>query len=395
MILSYNIVQGKKMSFKFRIRFAKEDDISVMSEIERSNLYYHYYPNSQYSIQNVSQIEKILEARLSSEDDVSGLYVIEKNDNIVAFFYLFFAFHRNAFTYMHLSVKEELISKLEEVYKCALDYCFKELDYNKVNIYVIDNDNYPINRLNQCSFKKEAILREHYFKDGIYCDVIQYGVLRNEYLNSVMPDNCEQINSLNSKIDEVKLNVEPTRCLLKGKMVDLTLVTEEDALSMYEQNLHSDEKNYASLAAAAPSNLQNFIEKVNHENDYCFLNDSISFCIKNKEGKAIGTIDADTIDKRNRNLMVGISIYDSKNRRRGYGSEALKLLLDFAFLELNMHRVYLGCFAFNQKTYSIYERIGFKKEGTNRCFIYRNGSYYDEIVMGILKNEWLKKRGYE
>lgn len=383
------IIQGVKMSFQLEIRLATNDDIDLISQIEMMNLNYHYYPDSQSSIQTIHEISKSIESILAHKSDVMGLYVIEKDDDIVAFFYLFFSFHRNGFTYIHLSIKEDFINKLKEIYKCALDYCFKELDYNKINIYVVKNTNYPIKSLIQCSFREEAILREHYLKDGEYYDVIQYGVVKREYLDDVIIDDYKEDVGVNINEVQRKLDIDPTRNLLKGKLIDLTLVTEEDALSMYKQNLLSDDKNYASLAAAAPSNLQNFIEKAEHENDYCFLNDSISFCIKTKEGKAIGTIDADTIDKRNRNLMVGVSIYDIQNRNKGYGSEALRLLLDFAFLELNMHRVYLGCFAFNKKTSSIYEKIGFKKEGMNRCFVYRNGSYYDEIVMGILKNEWL------
>jgi len=159
-------------------------------------------------------------------------------------------------------------------------------------------------------------------------------------------------------------------------------------------NLNSDDKNYASIAAAAPTNLDSILEYSQKENDLCFLNERISFGIKKKDGQIIGTIDADTIDHRNRSLMIGVTIYNPSERGKGYGREAIELLTDFAFLELNMHRVYLGYFAFNDDVGNLYEKIGFKLEGVNREFIYRNGNYYNENVMGILKKEWLALRNY-
>ena len=92
--------------------------------------------------------------------------------------------------------------------------------------------------------------------------------------------------------------------------------------------------------------------------------------------------------------MISLEIFNSKERGRGYGSEAIRLFTDYAFLEMNMHRVYLGCFEFNNHAKYLYERLGFKSEGVNRAFVYRNGNYYNETSFGVVKKDWLTLRGY-
>jgi RimJ/RimL family protein N-acetyltransferase len=81
------------------------------------------------------------------------------------------------------------------------------------------------------------------------------------------------------------------------------------------------------------------------------------------------------------------------DRGKGYGSEALKLLLQFAFLELNLHRIGLDVISYNEPAIRSYIRSGFSEEGRVREAIYREGKRYDRIYMGLLKQEWLALEG--
>jgi RimJ/RimL family protein N-acetyltransferase len=73
---------------------------------------------------------------------------------------------------------------------------------------------------------------------------------------------------------------------------------------------------------------------------------------------------------------------------RGYGTEAMRLVLQFAFQELNLHRVSLGVFAYNERAIRSYEKAGFRIEGRLRQGIHRVNQRWDEVVMGILRSEW-------
>ncbi|SHI68162.1 Acetyltransferase (GNAT) domain-containing protein [Lutispora thermophila DSM 19022] len=70
----------------------------------------------------------------------------------------------------------------------------------------------------------------------------------------------------------------------------------------------------------------------------------------------------------------------------------MKLLLDYGFLELNLHRIYLRVFSFNSRAIKLYEKLGFKQEGISREVIYRHGGWHDIIHMAVLQREYLEIR---
>ncbi|MEC5425841.1 GNAT family protein [Virgibacillus sp. C22-A2] len=118
-------------------------------------------------------------------------------------------------------------------------------------------------------------------------------------------------------------------------------------------------------------------------------NSSKSYIIHDNDSeKAIGITSLINIDQKNRNAECIIDIGKKDYWGRGYGKEALKLLLDYAFLEMNLHRVSLRVFSFNERAISLYSRIGFKNEGVSRQSLFRNGSWHDIVHMGILQHEY-------
>ena len=74
---------------------------------------------------------------------------------------------------------------------------------------------------------------------------------------------------------------------------------------------------------------------------------------------------------------------------RIYGAEALGLALQFAFQELNLHRVQLTVFSYNQRAIALYEKLGFQREGIFREHLERDGTRFDMYLYGILRPEWL------
>jgi diamine N-acetyltransferase len=73
---------------------------------------------------------------------------------------------------------------------------------------------------------------------------------------------------------------------------------------------------------------------------------------------------------------------------KGYGTEAMHLLLDYAFGYLNFHRVALGVVGSNERALRFYEKTGFRKEGVQRDGYYYNHIYQDFIMMSILEDEY-------
>lgn len=105
----------------------------------------------------------------------------------------------------------------------------------------------------------------------------------------------------------------------------------------------------------------------------------------------IGTAGLHSIDWRNRQAGFGISIGAAEQRAKGYGREATSLIAGYAFETLNLNRVWLHVYEDNARAISVYEKVGFRKEGVLRQDSFRDGQYWDTIVMALLREEWSRK----
>ena len=112
--------------------------------------------------------------------------------------------------------------------------------------------------------------------------------------------------------------------------------------------------------------------------------------VLNEEDRLIGNISLMNVHEVDRNAELGIFIGEATDRNKGYGSEAIKLLLDFSFNYLNFHNIMLKAYSFNERAINAYEKCGFKEFGTWKESHYFDGKYYDEVFMSILKDDFNK-----
>ncbi|WP_372010295.1 GNAT family N-acetyltransferase [Paenibacillus chitinolyticus] len=109
--------------------------------------------------------------------------------------------------------------------------------------------------------------------------------------------------------------------------------------------------------------------------------------------EVIGDIALQDIDSYNRSAGIRISIDSSRNQGKGCGTEALNLMLDYGFGIVNLHRIELNVFAYNERALHVYEKVGFKKEGVQKEALYYNHKYHDSILMAILEHEYRELHG--
>ncbi len=105
--------------------------------------------------------------------------------------------------------------------------------------------------------------------------------------------------------------------------------------------------------------------------------------------RLIGGIGLHNIDQRCRRASFGILIGDKAAWGKGYGSEATRLMLRHAFETLNLNRVWLHVYEYNQRGIRAYEKVGFRREGVLRQDTFRDGRYWDTIAMAVLREEWI------
>lgn len=105
-------------------------------------------------------------------------------------------------------------------------------------------------------------------------------------------------------------------------------------------------------------------------------------------GRLIGNCGLHDVDWPNRRTEVGIAIGEPDARGKGYGTEAMRLLVDYAFTALGLHSVMLSVFAYNPAAIRCYTKVGFREIGRRREARWHNGRFWDEVFMDILSSEF-------
>lgn len=109
--------------------------------------------------------------------------------------------------------------------------------------------------------------------------------------------------------------------------------------------------------------------------------------ISNNENKALGFIDLFDFDPLTRKAGVGIVISDSNNRNKGYGKEALSLLIDYAFNRLNLHQLFCNIQESNASSIELFEGAGFKKNGFKRDWSIQGSTFKNEWFLQLLNKD--------
>lgn len=175
--------------------------------------------------------------------------------------------------------------------------------------------------------------------------------------------------------------------MLKGEKVRLRGYTKDDIKLAYEYM--NDPEVMLNLSTGIPYPMTLEMEMEWFENQKK-LKDTYNFAIETlEEGIYIGGCGINNIDWKNGTATVGIFIGHKDYRGKGYGTDAMKILVDFIFNQINVNRVELSVFEFNERAQKSYKKCGFIEEGRLRQKLFRNGKYYDEIVMSILRDEYL------
>jgi len=121
--------------------------------------------------------------------------------------------------------------------------------------------------------------------------------------------------------------------------------------------------------------------------------ESLSLAVHVREtNRLIGTCALSQLDSDNGSALYHITIGEKDTWGRGYGTEATRLMLDHAFGTLNLHRIGLSVFSFNERAIRSYRSCGFVVEGRAREAIWRDGRWWDEVSMSVLHSDWAAMR---
>ncbi len=179
--------------------------------------------------------------------------------------------------------------------------------------------------------------------------------------------------------------------MLKGERVTLRGIRRDDLPRLWEFNNDVE----VEVSGAGDPPIPQSLERLQAEFDASAQKggrDDILFAIE-ADGKFIGQCGLFGFDEFRgaaHGCGLGIAIGDKNYWGRGYGREAVALLVDYAFTHWNLERVGLQVASTNERALRAYRAVGFVEEGRLRKHMWNNGQFVDTVCMSILREEWKK-----
>lgn len=185
--------------------------------------------------------------------------------------------------------------------------------------------------------------------------------------------------------------------ILKGELVRLAAVDYEELGKAYAHWNHDSElmrlMDSRSVQFRSAKSIADFFEKDIKDASpaqYYFTIRALD------DNRLLGDINLDVINNwGSRDAFVGLGIGNRDDWGKGYGTDAMQIMLRFAFTEVNLRRVTLTVFEYNPRGIRSYEKVGFQHEGRLRGALLRDGKRWDMLYMGILRDDWMVKNGYK
>lgn len=171
---------------------------------------------------------------------------------------------------------------------------------------------------------------------------------------------------------------------LEGEKVCLRPFCKEDAAYLFKW--YNDSETRGKIGEVFPTLMQDAESSVEHKGK-----DSVWFAVVRKaDHRIIGETGLLRMFPAWRTTDLTIIIPERENQGKGFGTETIGLLMNYAFGYLNFNRISIGVVGFNTGALNFYKKAGFKQEGIQEQGYYYNYRYYDFIMMRILKDEFIR-----
>jgi len=173
---------------------------------------------------------------------------------------------------------------------------------------------------------------------------------------------------------------------LKGENIYLRALEPNDLEFVY--TMENDQSIWEVSNTQTPYSrflVKQYLENA-HQDIYEAKQLRLAIC-QDEDFPAIGLIDLFDFDPKNNRAGIGIVIQGTENRKQNIGSEALKLLVKYAFYHLNLHQLYANIGAENVASVALFSKFGFQKIGTKKDWTLVNGVYKDEAIFQLINHQ--------
>jgi RimJ/RimL family protein N-acetyltransferase len=171
--------------------------------------------------------------------------------------------------------------------------------------------------------------------------------------------------------------------LLEGRNVNLRLMEKEDVDFMVQLRNDINSNPYVSVKQISKAEA---MKEFDNPTALALITERRRFVIEKKDGTKIGYM-AHWLVQQSKQVEIGYFMIPSE-RRKGYCSEAVQIMVDYLFLSKDIVRIQAGTDMRNKASQKVLENVGFVKEGTVRKAAFNKGEWYDGYLYSILREEW-------
>lgn len=114
------------------------------------------------------------------------------------------------------------------------------------------------------------------------------------------------------------------------------------------------------------------------------------FCliVDQSNDEVVGDVEINQIHFTHRNGNIRIALHEERHFGKGFGTEAMRLMIEYGFGVLNLHRLSLDVYAYNERAINTYKKLGFQQEGVQKEALYYDHQYHDVILMALLRKDY-------
>lgn len=177
----------------------------------------------------------------------------------------------------------------------------------------------------------------------------------------------------------------------KGKRIYLREILPSDVSEDYYRWMNDKEVvqyTESRFRSHSREELVSYVEKIRNDPQYVFC-----VIVVKENGKHIGNIKIGPIHPVHRFAGVGIIIGEKSYWGQGFATEAIKLITDYAFDKLNLHKLIAGCYVNNQASIKAFRKAGFIEEGLMRKQYFYNGKWVDGVSLAIINQKKVRRKG--
>ena len=283
----------------------------------------------------------------------------------------------------------------ESTYDILLTYAFNERRLHKVNAFVTEKNEALKICLETVGFVREAYRTAQFFTSGKYLSQEYYGITKEEfqkkdraYQKQYVPEKEAESNCVLAKSLPHLLKKRPYFWHFENIMV--REMTEEDYMKNREMYFRAKDARFYDNDVKLPLVTEGLTEK--EENHMNFGGDGtrLEFAVVNLEGDYVGNVNLHSMDKESGTFSVSFYFLE-KARKKGYATNAVALIVYYAFYELRLNKLNVCVNEGNVSSATLIQRIGCKREGIWRENVFYDGKYINVELYGMTKEEFRAK----